>query len=86
MGVNKEEISKTIIELEKSFNERWSAGDNRGYLDNYAEEVSYFDPVLKEVIVGRDKVITHMDRLHLLRPAHRAQRVPQPAGSRQRRR
>ncbi|MFF1818214.1 hypothetical protein ACFVWG_13020 [Kribbella sp. NPDC058245] len=26
MSVSKEEISRTIIELEKSFNERWSAG------------------------------------------------------------
>ncbi|MFE9724537.1 hypothetical protein ACFYQ5_13370 [Streptomyces sp. NPDC005794] len=57
MGVNKEEISKTIIELEKSHNERWSAGDNRGCLDGFAEEVSYFDPILKNVLVGRDKVI-----------------------------
>lgn len=62
------EISTTILELKKSFNERWSVGDNRGYLDNYAGEVSYFDPVLKELVVGRDKVIAHIDS-----PAHRAQ-------------
>ncbi|MFI1358258.1 hypothetical protein ACH4TV_32465 [Streptomyces sp. NPDC020898] len=51
MGVDKAEISATILELEKSFNARWSVGDNHGYLDNYAEEVSYFDPVLKELVV-----------------------------------
>jgi hypothetical protein len=45
----------------KSFNERWSVGDNRGYLDSYAEEVSYFDPVLKKLVVGRDKAIAHID-------------------------
>jgi len=50
--------------LEKSFNERWSVGDNRGYLDNYAEEVSYFDPILKELIVGRDKVIAHLESIY----------------------
>ncbi|WAU82782.1 nuclear transport factor 2 family protein [Streptomyces sp. Qhu-G9] len=64
MGANKAEISKTILELEKSFNERWSVGDNRGYLDNYAEEVSYFDPILKELVVGRDKVIAHIDSIY----------------------
>jgi hypothetical protein len=52
MGVDKAEISRTILELEESFNERWSVGDNRGYLDNYAEEVSYFDPILKELTVA----------------------------------
>jgi ketosteroid isomerase-like protein len=64
MGVDKAEISKTILEFEKSFNERWSIGDNRGYLDNYAEEVSYFDPIVKELVVGRDKVIAHIDSIY----------------------
>ncbi|MFJ1909909.1 nuclear transport factor 2 family protein [Streptomyces sp. NPDC088156] len=49
--------------MEKSFNERWSVGDNRSYLDNYAAEVSYFDPILKELIVGRDKVIAHLESI-----------------------
>jgi hypothetical protein len=30
MTVNRVEIGKAILELEKSFNERWSVGDNRG--------------------------------------------------------
>ncbi|MFF5369773.1 YybH family protein [Streptomyces sp. NPDC013187] len=64
MSVDKEEISKTILELEKSFNDRWSGGDNRGYLDNYAETISYFDPVLKELLVGRDVVIAHIESLY----------------------
>jgi ketosteroid isomerase-like protein len=60
----KEEVSKTVLELEKSFNERWSRGDNRGYLDNYAEEISYFDPVLKDLVVGRDAVIAHIESIY----------------------
>ncbi|MFJ2238198.1 YybH family protein [Streptomyces sp. NPDC087859] len=64
MGVNKEEISKTILELEKSFNERWSVGDNRGYLDNYAEGISYFDPIEKDLIVGRDATIAHIEAIY----------------------
>lgn len=53
--------------MEKSFNERWSVGGNRGYLDNYAEEVSYFDPILKELVVGRDKVIAHLESIYSTR-------------------
>lgn len=64
MGVNKEEISTTIIELEKSFNERWSVGDNRGYLDAFAQEVSYFDPILENILVGRDKVIAWIESIY----------------------
>jgi ketosteroid isomerase-like protein len=64
MSVDKAEISKTILELEKSFNERWSVGDNRGYLDNYAEEVTYFDPIVKELVVGRDNVIAHIGPIY----------------------
>ncbi|MFJ4539870.1 YybH family protein [Streptomyces tibetensis] len=64
MSVDKEAISNTILELEKSFNDRWSGGDNRGYLDNYAETISYFDPVLKELLVGRDVVIAHIESLY----------------------
>ena len=65
MSVSKEEISRTIIELEKSFNERWSAGDNRGYLDGFAEEVSYFDSsLLEDFVVGRDKVVAWVDSIY----------------------
>lgn len=64
MSVDKTEISKTVLELEKSFNERWSAGDNKGYLDKYAEEISYFDPVLKDLVVSRDKVIAHIESIY----------------------
>ncbi|KAK1184518.1 nuclear transport factor 2 family protein [Streptomyces sp. NBS 14/10] len=64
MSVDKEVISKTVLELERSFNERWSVGDNRGYLDNYAEEISYFDPVLKVLVVGRDAVVAHIESIY----------------------
>jgi len=64
LSVSKDEISKTIIELEQSFNERWSVGDNRGYLDGFADEVSYFDPILKNIVVGRDKVIAWIDSVY----------------------
>lgn len=64
MSVHAEEIRAAIIELEKSSNERWSVGDNRGYLDSFAEEVSYFDPILENVLVGRDAVVAWIDSIY----------------------
>jgi hypothetical protein len=76
MGVNKEEISKTTLALEKSFNERWSVGDNRGYLGNYAEEISYFDPIEEDLVVGRDATVAHIEAIysdpHIRGPSPRA--------------
>ncbi|MFJ7589600.1 YybH family protein [Streptomyces sp. NPDC097617] len=64
MSVDEDAIGKTVIELEKSFNERWSAGDNRGYLDAFADEVSYLDPILENILVGRDEVIAWIDSIY----------------------
>jgi ketosteroid isomerase-like protein len=64
MGVNKEEISKALIELEKSHNERFSVGDPNGYLDGFADEVSYFDPILKEIVVGKEKVVEWLSSVY----------------------
>lgn len=64
MTWKKEEISEHIIALEKSFNERWSIGDNSGYLENYAEDISYFDPILEKLIIGRAAVISHINSIY----------------------
>ncbi|MFI6699553.1 YybH family protein [Streptomyces sp. NPDC050509] len=64
MGVNKEEISKTLIELEKSYNERFSVGDAGGYLDGFADEVSYFDPILKDIAVGKEKTVAWLSSIY----------------------
>ena len=47
MSVDKEEISRTVLELDKEFNKRWSNGDNRGYLDAYTDDATYFEPAVK---------------------------------------
>lgn len=64
MSTNTDQTKADIIELEKSFNERWSQGDNRGYLDNFADEVSYFDPILENILVGRDHVQAWIDSIY----------------------
>jgi len=41
------EITERIIALEKAALERWMNGDVYGYLELYAEDVTYFDPMQK---------------------------------------
>jgi len=36
---------QTIIALEKTALDRWGKGDPQGYLETYAPEITYFDPV-----------------------------------------
>lgn len=50
--------------MERSLNERWSAGDNRAYLDDYHQDSSYFDPALECRLVGRDAVVEHIQKLY----------------------
>ena len=40
MSTTSDKIAQDLIALEKSYNERFSVGDNRGYLDGFAEDVS----------------------------------------------
>ena len=64
MSVNKEEISRTVLELDKEFNKRWSNGDNRGYLDAYTDDATYFEPAVKKMIVGKDRIIAWIDSIY----------------------
>lgn len=64
MSSNLQEVPQEVLELERSLNERWSAGDNSGYLENYHDDISYFDPVLERLLVGRDLVVKHIQKLY----------------------
>ncbi|MDH6164939.1 ketosteroid isomerase-like protein [Variovorax boronicumulans] len=57
-------ISQEVLDLERSLNERWSAGDSHGYLDNYHEDISYFDPLVEKLLVGRDAVVKHIQKIY----------------------
>ena len=46
------EISKRIIALEKAALERWMKGDVSGYLELYAGDITYFDPMLERRLDG----------------------------------
>lgn len=64
MKANDGKIEKALLALEISLNERWSAGDSGGYLDNYAEDISYFDPVVERQLIGRPAVLEHLTKIY----------------------
>ncbi|MGO4680223.1 YybH family protein [Microbacterium sp. 2MCAF23] len=64
MTTNSNKIAQDLIALEKSYNERFSVGDPRGYFDGFAEDVSYFDPILKTIIVGRENVVAWIESIY----------------------
>jgi ketosteroid isomerase-like protein len=42
----------TIIALERAALDRWGKGDPKGYLETYARDVSYFDPIQDRRVDG----------------------------------
>ena len=53
---NTEELSATIIALEKAALEKWNQGDPSGYLDLSADDVTYFDPSLEQRMDGLENL------------------------------
>ena len=47
-------VADTVISLERLALERWGKGDPRGYIEIYAPDVTYFDPVQEKRIDGLD--------------------------------
>src|SRR5207247_3180880 len=47
-----EDAAATIIALERGALDRWGKGDPQGYLEIYAPEVTYFDPVQERRVDG----------------------------------
>ena len=53
-SVSAEEITQTIVNLEKEALDRWGNGDPWGYSDIYANEVTYFSPGTERRLDGID--------------------------------
>lgn len=49
-------ISEKIITLEKAALERWMNGDVYGYLELYAGDITYFDPMLEKRLDGLKEI------------------------------
>src|SRR5215471_10429219 len=75
--------SDTIIALERGALDRWGQGDPQGYLDLYARNVTYFDPMRETRIDGLDAMKQALEPIKgLVKIDHYEMNAPQvyPAG------
>ncbi len=72
-----EEITRTIIAMEKAALDRWGKGDPSGFLEISSKDVVYFDPSLEKRIDGLDALTKYyeaargkvsIDRFELINP------------------
>jgi len=77
MTQSKQDISSTIITIERAALDRWGKGDPAGFLEISAPDVVYFDPYLGKRIDGLEALTRryqeiwgkiHLDRFELLNP------------------
>ncbi|MGO4317835.1 YybH family protein [Agrobacterium sp. MCAB5] len=64
MSIDVKKIGETLLELERSANERWSIGDTSGYFESWHEDLVYFDPLVEKLLVGREAAIAHIQKLY----------------------
>lgn len=64
MTVDVKKIEAELLELERSSNERWSTGDPSGYFESWHESIVYFDPLVETILVGREAVVSHIQKLY----------------------
>ncbi|MFT3926992.1 MAG: nuclear transport factor 2 family protein [Myxococcales bacterium] len=56
-----EEVTSTLIEMERAALQRWGNGDPSGYLEISAHDVVYFDPTLEARLNNHDELTRHYD-------------------------
>jgi ketosteroid isomerase-like protein len=73
-----ERTADQILTLERTALDRWGAGDPSGFLETYAGDVTYFDPVTAARIDGLDAMTEYyrpwigkikVDRYEMLNPS-----------------
>lgn len=76
-GHAQDAVSDRIVGLERTALDRWGNGDPGGYLERYAEEVTYFDPSLDSRVDGLPRMTEMLtplkgkikiDRYEMIRP------------------
>ena len=72
-----EETAERLLQLERAALDRWGAGDPEGFLETYAVNVTYFDPVTAARVDGHDAMREYyrpwigkikVDRYEILHP------------------
>ena len=64
MRSDSNQITETILGIERSANERWNKGDCHGYLDTYNDDITYFDHRTEKLLVGRKAVEEHILKIY----------------------
>ncbi|HEX2935942.1 MAG TPA: DUF4440 domain-containing protein [Bacteroidales bacterium] len=71
------QLADKLIAQEKAALERWNNGDPSGYLEIYADDITYFDPFLKIRIDGKEELTklyntlkgqVHVEKYEMLNP------------------
>lgn len=60
MNTDGDKIAASILSLERGALDRWGKGDVEGYLEIYADDVSYFDPITAARIDGLSAVADYI--------------------------
>jgi len=61
--MEQEKTAATIIAMEKAALEEWNKGNPSGYLNIYAEDITYFDPFQEKRFDGFEKMQTFYEGL-----------------------
>ena len=64
LNADVDSIAETILSLERGALDRWNKGDVEGTLEIYADDVSYFDPIIAERIDGLPAIRDHFRGLY----------------------
>ena len=52
-----------VIALERAALDRWGAGDPTGYVELFAHDITYFDPIQDRRLDGRTAMVALMDSI-----------------------
>jgi ketosteroid isomerase-like protein len=57
------DIASDIIALERAALDRWGAGDPIGYVELFADDITYFDPLQERRLDGRAAMVALMESI-----------------------
>jgi ketosteroid isomerase-like protein len=57
------DIASDVIALERAALDRWGAGDPVGYVELFADDITYFDPLQERRVDGRAAMVALMESI-----------------------
>jgi len=57
------DVAAEVIALERAALDRWGAGDPAGYVELFADDITYFDPIQERRLDGRAAMVALMDSI-----------------------